>query len=65
MAKKEEVTKQVHGTTTQIVKPGSKVPKGQVEVTHDNAPKLTVHFLSMIHGRLGYMIKLLEEKKKK
>jgi len=35
----------------------------QITVTHENAGMLTVHFLSQIHGRLGYIIKLLEEKK--
>jgi len=37
--------------------------EGKIEVTHENADLLAVHFLSQIHGRLGYMIKLLEEKK--
>lgn len=36
---------------------------GKIEVTHENADLLTVHFLSQIYGRLGYIIKLLEEKK--
>jgi len=36
---------------------------GKIEVTHENSDLLTVHFLSQIHGRLGYIIKLLEEKK--
>jgi len=40
----------------------SAVP-GKIEVTHENADLLAVHFLSQIHGRLGYIIKLLEEKK--
>lgn len=35
----------------------------QIKVTPENAAMLTVHFLSQIHGRLGYVIKLLEEKK--
>ena len=35
----------------------------RVEVTHDNADLLSVHFLSQIYSRLGYMVKLLEEKK--
>lgn len=35
----------------------------QVKVTSENAAVLTVHFLAQIHGRLGYIIKLLEEKK--
>lgn len=35
----------------------------QIKVTPDNASVLTVHFLSQIHGRLGYIVKLLEEKK--
>lgn len=34
----------------------------QIKVTHENADLLTVHFLSKIYGRLGYLIKLLEEK---
>jgi hypothetical protein len=33
------------------------------EVTHENADILAVHYLSQIFGRLGYIIKLLEEKK--
>lgn len=37
----------------------------RIEVTVENAPKLTVHFLQHIYGRLGYMIKLLEEIKEK
>lgn len=36
---------------------------GKIEVTHENADLLTVHFLSQIFGRLGYIIKLLEEEK--
>ena len=32
----------------------------KIEVTKENASLLTVHFLSQIHGRLGYIIKLLE-----
>lgn len=39
------------------------VQTNKVEVTHDNADILTVHFLSQIYARLGYMVKLLEEKK--
>ena len=35
----------------------------KIEVTHDNADLLTVHFLAQILSRMGYMIKLLEEKK--
>lgn len=35
----------------------------QIKVTPENAGMLTVHFLSQIHGRLGYIIRLLEEKK--
>jgi len=35
----------------------------KVEVTHENADILMVHFLSQMFGRLGYIIKLLEEKK--
>lgn len=34
-----------------------------IQVTHENADVLTVHFLSKIYARLGYLIKLLEEKK--
>lgn len=34
-----------------------------LEVTHENADLLTVHFLSQILSRLGYLIKLIEEKK--
>jgi hypothetical protein len=52
----------------EIPTPKSGVPAGnpkenRVEVTHENADILTVHFLSQIHGRLGYIIKLLEDKK--
>jgi hypothetical protein len=36
----------------------------EIQVNSDNALPLTVHFLSKIYGRLGYMIKLLEERKK-
>lgn len=35
----------------------------RVEVTHDNADLLSVHFLSQIYSRLGYIVKLLEERK--
>ena len=37
----------------------------RVEVTAENAPKLAVHFLQHIYGRLGYIIKLMEEYKGK
>jgi len=40
-----------------------KANQNKVEVTHENADILTVHFLSQIYGRLGYIVKLLEEKK--
>jgi hypothetical protein len=33
-------------------------------VTMDNAPKLTVKYLELIFARLGYLIKIIEEKKK-
>jgi len=39
------------------------VQSNKVEVTPENAAVLTVHFLSQIYGRLGYIVKLLEEKK--
>lgn len=39
------------------------VQTNKVEVTPENAAVLTVHFLSQIYGRLGYIVKLLEEKK--
>lgn len=35
----------------------------KLRVTPENASQLTVHFLSQIYSRLGYMIKLLEGKK--
>ncbi len=35
----------------------------QIQVTEANAPLLTVHYLAQIYGRLGYIVKLLEEKK--
>lgn len=38
-------------------------PNNVVEVTEQNAAKLMVHFLSAIHSRMGYMIKLMEEQK--
>jgi hypothetical protein len=45
-------------------KPLVEAPKdSKITVTTENAGMLTVHFLSQIHGRLGYIIKLLEEKK--
>jgi hypothetical protein len=40
------------------------VPPGKIEVNHENADLLAVHFLSQIHSRLGYIVKLLEENKK-
>jgi hypothetical protein len=46
-------------------KPEAKQPKEtQVKVTPENAPVLAIHFLSQIHGRLGYIIKLLEKQGK-
>lgn len=50
-----------------VIKPTDKVIKKdnkshRIEVTNENAPKLTVHFLQQIYGRLGYIIKLLEER---
>jgi hypothetical protein len=39
------------------------IPADKIEVTHENADLLAVHFLAQLHGRLGYIIKLLEEKK--
>jgi len=35
----------------------------KIKVTAENAPLLAVHYLSQIYGRLGYIVKLLEEKK--
>lgn len=37
--------------------------QNKIEVTDENAAKLTVHFLSQIYARLGYIVKLLEDKK--
>lgn len=37
----------------------------QIKVTNENAAVVSVHFLQQIYARLGYMIKLLEEKKGK
>lgn len=51
---------------TEVALPGKVdvVPQStKVQVTHENADLVMVHFLSQIHGRLGYIIKLLEEKK--
>lgn len=39
------------------------VPSDKIEVTHENADLIAVHFLSQIYARLGYVIKLLEGKK--
>jgi hypothetical protein len=36
---------------------------GKIIVTHENADLLAVHFLAQIFSRLGYIVKLLEEKK--
>lgn len=36
---------------------------GKIVVTHENADLLAVHFLAQIFSRLGYIVKLLEEKK--
>jgi hypothetical protein len=44
--------------------PVEKPTETQVKVTPENAPVLMVHFLSQIHARLGYMIKLLEKQDK-
>ncbi len=38
----------------------TQVTPGKLQVTHENADLLTVHFLSKIHGRMGYLIKLIE-----
>jgi len=35
---------------------------GKLTVTQENATMLTVHFLSQIYARLGYLIKVLEKK---
>jgi hypothetical protein len=43
--------------------PAENLQENRVEVTHENSDILTVHFLSQIYARLGYMIKLLEEKR--
>lgn len=44
----------------------NEVPKETtIKVTAENAPVLTVHYLAQIYGRLGYIVKLLEEKKAK
>jgi hypothetical protein len=40
------------------------LPNQKIEVTLENAPKLTVKYLELIFARLGYLIKVLEEKKK-
>lgn len=37
---------------------------GKFTVTQENAGMLTVHFLSQIYARLGYLIKLIEKKDK-
>lgn len=34
-----------------------------IQVTPENAPLLTVKYLELIFKRLGYLIKLVEEKK--
>lgn len=49
-----------------VLKPeeAQKVSPNEIKVTHENAPLLSVHFLSKIYARLGYMIKLIEERKK-
>lgn len=45
-------------------KPTTEAPKETIiKVTPENAPALTVHYLVQIYGRLGYIVKLLEEKK--
>ena len=40
-----------------------KLQNKEIKVTQENALPLAVHFLSKIYARLGYIIKLLEEKK--
>jgi hypothetical protein len=47
---------------------GSKNPfevdsNGNVIITKDNAAQIQVHFTVQIYKRLGYLIKMLEEKK--
>lgn len=39
-----------------------KTKENQIKVTPENAPLLAVHYLAQIYGRLGYIVKLLEEK---
>lgn len=51
--------KQANDSKEAVQTPGS----NKVEVTPENASVLTVHFLSQIYSRLGYIVKLLEEKK--
>ena len=57
--KSKKATEPAESTVAQPQSP----PPGQVTITHENSDILAVHFLSQIFGRLGYIIKLLEEKK--
>jgi len=48
---------------TEVSNPDKEAPTTKVEITPENTDKLIIHFLAQIYARLGYMIKLMEEKK--
>lgn len=44
-----------------MAKPVVDLPKEQViQITQENFGPATVHYLQLIYGRMGYLIKLLE-----
>ena len=45
------------------LKQPSQTKENRITVTPENASVLTVHYLSQIYSRLGYIVKMLEEKK--
>ena len=60
MKKAEKLSAQPKADSELPKQPQSK----DIEVTEQNQGKLTVYFLNQIYNRLGYMIKLMEEKGK-
>lgn len=37
----------------------------EIKVTNENSGPITVHYLQLIYGRMGYLIKLLEAQAQK
>lgn len=59
------MSKKQNPQTPENIQPEKVEQTKQIPVTQENAPILQVHFLQQIYARLGYIIKILEEKKSK